>query len=373
MLLNYIMQSEKKIWREYWQEEVDASFLYKKLAEKTIDETERSSYVKLSEIESKHALAWEQLLKEKQQLTGERTPSFKARILAWFTDRFGTNLLRDWLRREESSEVKSYLSLYKTTSDAVTKNLALRLAKDSAQHAEQLGKITNSSAEPWHRTSSGGLLRNIVYGFNDGLTANFGLLAGMIGAAAEPNIILLSGVAGTLADALSMGSSGYLAAKSEKEVYEKERRMEADEIRLMPELETEELAAIYETKGIESVRALSMAREVMANPEKALEEKVREELGIGSSEISPLKEAWVTGFATAVGAIIPVIPFFFSRGPLAMWLSFGIAMIAHFGVGAARSFFTGKSLWKSGWEMFIVGFGVAAVGYFIGEWLIRLL
>jgi vacuolar iron transporter family protein len=367
------MQNEQKIWQEYWQEEVDASFLYQKLAEKTVDEKERASYLKLSEIESKHALAWEQLLTEKKQQTIHRNPSFKAKSLAWFTDKFGTSLLRDWLRKEESSEVKSYLNLYKSTSDTNTKNLALRLAQDSAQHAEQLGKMTNSSPEPWHRTSSGGLLRNVVYGFNDGLTANFGLLAGMIGAGAQPHIIVLSGIAGTLADALSMGSSGYLAAKSEKEVYEKERKMEADEIRLMPELETEELAAIYETKGIESEKALSMAKEVMANPDRALEEKVKEELGIGASTISPFKEAWVTGLATAIGAVIPVLPFFFSSGTVAMWLSFGIAMIAHFGVGAARSFFTGKSLWKSGWEMFIVGFGVAAVGYLIGEWLIRFL
>lgn len=367
------MNADSKIWKEYWQEEVDAAFLYKVVATKTVDEKERNSYLKLSDIEDKHAQAWEKLLKEKGTILAARKPSFKALALAKITDAFGTGILCDWLKREESSEVKSYLNLYKTSSDAGTKNLALRLAQDSAQHAEQLGKMSNTSTEPWHRQESGGMLRNVVYGFNDGLTANFGLLAGIVGASAQPQIILISGLAGAFANALSMGSSGYLAAKSEKEVYEKERRMEADEIRLMPELETEELAAIYETKGIEAGRAMSMAKEVMADPERALEEKVKEELGISSADISPLKEAWVTGLATAIGSIIPVVPFFFWEGMPAAWASFTLAMLAHFGVGAARSFFTGKGLWKSGWEMLIVGFGVAAVGYFLGEWLIKLL
>lgn len=367
------MRAEDKIWREYWQEEVDAAYLYKVLASKTVDEQEKMAYLKLSGIEDKHAQAWEKLLKEKGTTLEDRVPSFKAKMLAKITNTFGTALLSDWLKREESSEVKSYLNLYKTSSDTGTKDLALKLAQDSAQHAEQLGKMTNTSTEPWHRTSSGGMLRNVVYGFNDGLTANFGLLAGIVGASAQPHIILISGLAGAFANALSMGSSGYLAAKSEKEVYEKERRMEADEIRLMPELETEELAAIYETKGIDASRAMSMAKEVMSDPVRALDEKVKEELGISAEEISPVKEAWVTGIATAIGSIIPVFPFFFSQGFTAAWISFTLAMMAHFAVGAARSFFTGKGLWKSGWEMLIVGFGVAAVGYFLGEWLMKLL
>jgi VIT1/CCC1 family predicted Fe2+/Mn2+ transporter len=367
------MKNESKIWREYWQEEVDAAFLYTVLAELTPNEQERNSYFKLADIEDKHAQAWEKMLEEKNHKKLVRQPSLKARLLASFTKKTGTSLLKDWLRKEESSEVKSYLHLYKNSVDAPTQKLALRLAQDSAQHAEQLGKMNNSATEPWHKTSSGGMLRNVVYGFNDGLTANFGLLAGIVGAQAAPHIILLSGMAGTLANALSMGSSGYLAAKSEKEVYEKERRMEADEIRLMPELETDELAAIYESKGIEPDRARSMAKELMLNPEKALEEKVKEELGISAETISPMKEAWVTGSATAIGSIIPVVPFLFTSGVTAAWLSFVIAMFAHYAVGAARSFFTGKGLWKSGWEMLLVGFGVAAVGYFLGEWMIKIL
>src|SRR5206468_3133778 len=100
--------------------------------------------------------------------------------------------------------------------------------------AETLGGMAGRSGEPWHRTESGGFLRNVVYGFNDGLTANFGLVAGVIGAAVAPHVVAVSGVAGMIADALSMGSSGYLAAKSEREVYAHEIEMEREEIKMMP-------------------------------------------------------------------------------------------------------------------------------------------
>src|SRR2546423_11185123 len=114
------------------------------------------------------------------------------------------------------------------------REVALKLAKESAAHAETLAGLAGRAAEPWHKTGSGGFLRNVVYGFNDGLTANFGLVAGVIGAAVQPHVIMISGVAGMIADALSMGSSGYLAAKSEQEVWEHEIAMEKEEIRLMP-------------------------------------------------------------------------------------------------------------------------------------------
>jgi VIT1/CCC1 family predicted Fe2+/Mn2+ transporter len=233
--------------------------------------------------------------------------------------------------------------------------------------------IKGTSEEPWHRSESGGLLRNVVYGFNDGLTANFGLIAGVIGASVAPHVILISGLSGMIADSLSMGSSGYLAAISEKEVYEHEIDMERQEMLLMPELETEELALIYESKGMSSEDAMELAKEMMKNPEQALEEKVREELKIGDMSVNPLKEGWITGTATAVGAAIPVLPFFIWSGAAAVWISFIISMLAHFGVGAARSFFTGRGIFRSGFDMFVVGFGIAAIGYFIGELIAKLL
>ncbi len=363
----------KKIWKQRIQEEVDAAFLYKTLSEISRDEKKKSLYKKLSSIEEKHVELWLDHLKRNSVKITELKPSLKAKLLSSFSKKYGPSLLNRMMLMEESSEVKSYLNLYKNSDSNQTKDIALRLAKDSASHAQSLMSSSGEQSEPWHTAESGGLLRNIVYGFNDGLTANFGLIAGVIGASAQPHIILISGIAGMIADALSMGSSGYLAAVSEKEVYEHEKQMEAEEIKLMPELETEELALIYESKGIDRDEALKRAKEIMQNPEQALEDKMHEELGLAERSISPLTEGWVTGLSTAIGALIPIFPFFFFEGSLAIWSSFVISMLSHFIVGAARSFFTGRGIFRSGFDMFIVGFGVAAVGYLIGDLVLKLL
>ena len=225
--------------------------------------------------------------------------------------------------------------------------------------------------EPWHVGGSGGYLRSVVYGFNDGLTANFGLVAGVIGANVQPHVVIITGVAGAIADALSMGASGYLAAKSEAEVQAHQIEMEQYEMRLMPDLEEDELSVIYESKGLSPAHARETAREMMKDPSQALDAMVREELNIHPAELAPLKDGIVTGVSTAVGAFIPIVPFLVTAHDNAVWVSLAVSMLAHFGIGAARSLFTGRSLWASGRDMFAVGFGVAAVGYLIGELITR--
>jgi vacuolar iron transporter family protein len=263
--------------------------------------------------------------------------------------------------------------MHKGSAAGPARDAALRLAKESAEHAERLNAMAGREGEPWHQAEAGGVLRNVVYGFNDGLTANFGLVAGVLGANVAPHLVLVSGIAGMAADALSMASSGYLAAKSEREVYDHEIAMEAAEIELMPEVEEEELALVYEAKGIEREAARRLASEVMADPKRALAEKVREELDIPEQAASPMQEAWVTGVATAVGALIPVAPFLVLHGAAAIWTSFAIAMLSHFAVGGARSLFTGRGIFRSGIDMFLVGLGVAAVGYVVGDVIAKLL
>jgi VIT1/CCC1 family predicted Fe2+/Mn2+ transporter len=185
--------------------------------------------------------------------------------------------------------------------------------------------------------------------------------------------VIVAGLAGTVADALSMGASGYLAAKSEREVFEHEIAMEREEIRLMPDLEREELSLLYQAKGIPEAQAATLATQLMIDPDRALEEQVREELKISEATSTPLREGWVTGLATALGALIPVAPLLLVNERWAVWTSFAVAMISHFGVGAARSFFTGRGVFRSGLDMFIVGLGVAAVGFVLGEWMVKLL
>src|ERR671926_1427754 len=359
-------------FEHHWQDEADAAYLYRILADAEPDPKKKDIYARLASVEDRHVKIWTELLTKHGHPPGSFNPSGRARLLASMGRMFGPNFLLPMLLEEEGREVKAYLDMHRgTPRGAPGGPEALLLARESADHATELGEIAGKGAEPWHKTESGGFLRNVVYGFNDGLTANFGLVAGVIGAsvANQHQAVVVAGVAGLIADALSMGSSGYLASKSEREVYDYEISMEKTEVELMPEIERDELAVIYEAKGMDREAAHDLATRVMADPELMLKEQVQEELKIGEYAMSPLKEGWLTGLATAFGAAIPVFPFLIWHGTTAIVISFALSMLSHFLVGAARSVFTGRSAFRSGLDMFVVGMGVALVGYFVGGWI----
>ncbi len=355
-------------WRRHFRDEVDAAYLYRALAAVEERDERKSIYERLARVEDRHVELWSKVFREKGISPPKATPTASARLKAAVARRFGGDILLSQLLREEGQEVKGYLQFHRESGPGEAKDTALKLARESAQHASALREIGGGGGgESWHKLESGDMLRNVVYGFNDGLTANFGLVAGVLGAEVAPHVIVLSGLSGMIADALSMGSSGYLASKSEMEVHAHEIAMEREEIRLMPDLEREELALIYEAKGMPPEQAGKLAEEIMRTPERALDEMIREELQIGEQRTTPMKEAWTTGIATAIGAFIPVAPFLvISDQMTAAWVSFAIAMASHFAVGAARSLFTGRGIFRSGVDMFLVGLGVAGVGYLFG-------
>jgi len=361
------------LWRAHWQDEGDTAFLYRILAARERNAERADLFSRMAEVEEKHLVLWSELLAEHGAPPGVHRPSVRARALAFIGRRFGAKSLLPYLINEEVRDLKGYMSEYRVLPQGKASDASLTLAREEAEHAGRLSEISGASGEPWHRAGAGGFLRNVVYGFNDGLTANFGLVMGVIGADAPANVVLISGIAGLIADSLSMGSSGYLAAKSEREVHEHEIEIEREEIRLMPEVEEEELALLYEAKSVPREAARAAAAQVMAEPERALREMAREELWISDDPGSPMREAWLTGVATAFGALIPILPFFFWDHSAALVASFGISMASHFGVGAARSFFTGRGVFRSGLDMFLVGLGVAVVGYAVGELVSKLL
>jgi VIT1/CCC1 family predicted Fe2+/Mn2+ transporter len=363
-------------FEHHWQDEADAAYLYRLLADAEPDPKKRDIYARLADVEDRHVVVWADLLTKHGHPPPKFRPSGRARLLATFGRWFGPGFLLPMLLEEEGREVKAYLDMHRDTPRGSPGGAeALLLARESADHATTLGEISGKGAEPWHKTASGGFLRNVVYGFNDGLTANFGLVAGVIGASAgnQHQAVAVAGVAGLIADALSMGSSGYLASKSEREVYDYEISMEKTEVELMPEIERDELAVIYEAKGMDRDSAHNLATQIMADPALMLKEQVQEELKIGDLAMSPLREGWLTGLATAFGAAIPVFPFLIWQGTTAIIIAFTVSMLSHFIVGAARSVFTGRSAFRSGLDMFVVGIGVAAVGYFVGGWIGKLI
>ena len=360
-----------KVWKRHLQDEVDAGFLYSVFAGLESDPKRKDILSGLAGVENRHVIRWREMLAAYDVKVKKQRPTLKAKLMAWYARRFGSEFPLSQMLGEEAGEVKDYLTLHRNSTLEDAKETALILAKESAMHTESLQELTGTSDEPWHKTESGGMVGNIVYGFNDGLTANFGLVAGVIAATSDVSTILVTGIVGTVADSLSMGASGYLAAKSEQEVYEHEIEVERDEILLMPDIEQEELALIYAARGVPSEQAQKLAEEVMSDPERALAEKVQAELKIGELHTTPIKEGWITGLATAIGAFIPVAPFLFVEGLVAIWISFTLAMLSHFIVGATRSIFTGRGLFRSGIDMFVVGLGVAGVGYLVGELLER--
>ena len=360
-------------WDHHYRDERDAAYLYRTLAEVEKTAELKQLFAKLAVVEDRHSERWEELFRASGRPLPQYSTARRTRLLGWAARHFGTSLVLPMMLAEEGREVQAYLGLARHSGNRQMHRAAVDIASDSAVHARELSEAMGREGEPWHVGGSGGYLRSVVYGFNDGLTANFGLVAGIIGASVAPHIVIISGVAGALADALSMGSSGYLAAKSEAEVQAHQIDMERHEMRLMPDLEEDELAVIYEAKGLTPARARETARAMMQDPTQALEAMVREELNIHPAELAPLKDGLITGTATAVGAFIPIVPFLVFEHGAAVWVSLVISMLAHFAIGAARSLFTGRSVWASGRDMFLVGFGVAAVGYVIGEWITRLL
>jgi len=360
-------------WDHHYRDERDAAYLYRALAAVEKTPELRQLFEKLAVVEDRHSERWEELFRASRRPLPAYTTARRTRLLAWAARQFGTSLVLPMMLAEEGREVQAYLGLARQSANRQMHKAAVDIASDSAVHARELSEAMGREGEPWHVGGSGGYLRSVVYGFNDGLTANFGLVAGIIGASVAPHIVIISGVAGALADALSMGSSGYLAAKSEAEVHAHQIEMERHEMRLMPDLEEDELAVIYEAKGLTPERARETARAMMLDPSQALDAMVREELNIHPAELAPLKDGLITGTATAVGAFIPILPFLGLEHASAVWVSLAISMLAHFAIGAARSLFTGRGVWASGRDMFVVGFGVAAVGYLIGEWITRML
>src|SRR4029077_172075 len=280
----------------------------------------------LAVVEDRHTERWEQLFREAGRPLPAYTLSHRTRLLAWVAKTFGPSSVLPLILAEEGREVQAYLGLARTSSDRQMHQAAVDIAADSAGHARELSEVMGREGEPWHLGGAGGLLKSLVYGFNDGLTANFGLVAGVIGANLDARAVIVTGIAGALADALSMGSSGYLAAKSEAEVQAHQIELERQEMRLMPELEEEELALIYEAKGLPKESAREMAAAVMKDPVRALETQVREELNIHPAELAPLKDGMGTGIATAVGAAIPILPFLVMSHTPAVWVSLGISM-----------------------------------------------
>jgi len=225
------------------------------------------------------------------------------------------------------------------------------------------------AAEPHHRSlASGGNLRAAVFGVNDGLVSNASLILGVAGAGSDPKLVLVSGIAGLAAGAFAMAAGEYVSVRSQRELFEHQISLERDELALYPEAEAQELALIYAAKGLPQREAGKLARQIVADPDHALDTLAREELGLNPGELgSPVAAAGSSLVAFALGAAVPLLPFALAPGAWALALTIAVTAVALVAVGATLSLFTGRGAVLSGVRMLAIGAAAGAVTYGVGH------
>lgn len=322
-----------------WREEMRSAYLYGILAKSETNILHRKLFADLHDSAIKQAVLWEEKIKQQHgKAPGTYVADTRARIVGRLVIMFGAERLH------------SLLSAMKIRGMSVF----------SRYHAEHKHTSFNSASN----------LRAAVFGINDGLISNMSLLLGVAGASVDSHYILITGVAGLLAGACSMGAGEYISVRSQREVFEYQIAIEAQELKEYPEEEMEELNLIYQARGIPPAEAEKLARIMIENPETGLDTLAREELGLNPDDlVSPVGAMLSSFFAFAFGAIVPLLPFLFLQSVWNLEISMALTGITLFGVGAVLSLFTNKNPILLGLRMMLIGAVAGTLTFFIGKWL----
>lgn len=351
------------------QTEIDAGFLYKVLADNESDPNIAHIFQEMSDIEYGHALAF--MKKNNLDTTKLPPPSTRAKILHNIGKLLGYDYILGVLLDTEKSLSSSVMNTRQKVNspNSLSDTAHVTILKNILNSNNQVSSNNLARFEKRHRSVGGNALRAAVLGGNDGLVSNFSLVMGIAGATNGQSEVLLAGLAGLLAGALSMALGEWISVKSSQELYENQMELEMEELENNPEGEERELALIYMTKGIAQEDAKKMASEIIKNKEQAYQILVKEELGIDSDELkgSAMEAALASFVLFAIGAIIPVIPFFFWTGTQAILASAALSAIGLFLIGAIITLFTGKSIWFSGIRQVVFGLAAAAITFGIGK------
>lgn len=351
------------------QTEIDACYLYQKLAEHEADPAIAEVYRQMTGIEKGHAEAFAKRMNV--SLENLIQPSWRAKTLNLIGRIFGYDYVLDALMDTEKSLSNAIISTKRRGKLSITGSETNHV-KILRSIMENEGKITGSQItkfERQHRTVGGNAIRAAVLGGNDGLVSNFSLVMGVAGATAGQQGVLLAGLAGLLAGALSMALGEWISVKSSQELYENQMQLEMDELESNPEGERQEMALIYMAKGMPEEQAHQMSRELMNDKESAHQFLVREELGINPEELkgSAIEAAVYSFVLFSIGAVIPVLPFMFTSGMRAIISSVGLSTVGLFVIGAAITLFTGKNVWHSGFRQVVFGIAAATITFSIGH------
>ncbi len=336
-----------------WAEEKSSAFLYRVVAQAEKGTTREALFNELAGMAEHQAAIWERKARTNNiALPDPFIPDGRTRLVAWLVKKFGVKSMQPILT---AMKVRG-MSLY------------AKLPQGHALPTEisQVGQRHKSA-------SSGGNLRAAVFGVNDGLVSNASLILGVAGAAAAPQIIVLTAIAGMIAGAFAMASGEYVSVRSQREMYEYQIGLEAEELDEYPEEEAAELALIYAARGMSKDDAQKLAAHLIADPKRALETLTREELGLNPDELgSPWGAALSSFFSFALGALVPLLPFLLANffdinNRTSMLIAITLTAFSLFGVGATLSLFTGKGAWRGGLRMLLIGGGAGAMSYLIGK------
>ncbi len=364
-----------------WKGEIEAGTIYGLLAKRERDPSRADVLRRMAEAESGHRRRLETRMSE----LGIAIPDPKSvRVSPWLRLQARVAPVERLLAAREAAEAVEIEDRYKTpTGDEETDRLLAVIRRDEKSHSlavKELQSGTPPDARPvtvqnrlqrilgrekWHQSGSG-WISGAIYGANDGLAAVFGIIAGVSAATGGSSFVLTAGLSGAIASSFSMATGAFLAERSQAEVGEASLARERQEIEDNPEEEKEELSLFYQLKGMNQRDADDLADKLAKEPEAMLNVLAMEELGGTKTGGKPLQAALAAGISTGVGAIVPVIPFFFLRGTTAIVVAAVISLIAHFLVGAAKSLVTLRSWWAAGLEMTLAGVVVGGVLYAVG-------
>jgi VIT1/CCC1 family predicted Fe2+/Mn2+ transporter/rubrerythrin len=372
-----------------WQAEMEGYHTYQTLADRDTDPVRAQVLRHLAGAEWEHAALWHGRIVELggPEPVYKGNPGGEANSLA--NRAGGVRMALRRLEIEESRHIANYGKQLKELGDEGSIAILDHVIEDEKDHHRELGSLLRGhyQAPPGAprvdpkavldellakraqgRKQPGAWIGDAIYGVNDGLGAIFGIVSGVSGATVgDQRFVLLAGLSGMIASALSMGSGAYLAAKSEREIYDAEMAREREAIQMNGPEARELLSLYYQVKGLPEADADNMVNHISNDPEQMLRALASERLGTSEEALSnPIVSATSGALSTAVGATIPIIPFFFMHGIPAIIAAAIISLIAHFAVGAAKSLITVRSWWASGFEMTVVGALEGAVTYGIG-------
>jgi VIT1/CCC1 family predicted Fe2+/Mn2+ transporter len=351
------------------QTEIDAWYLYQKLADHEEDPIVANVFRQMSEIEKGHAVEFAKSINVNFESIS--SPSWRAKTLNRIGKVFGYDYVLGALMDTEKSLSNAIVRQKQKNKLQISGNedSHVKILRSILENETRVSGTQMARFEKRHRSVGGNAIRAAVLGGNDGLVSNFSLVMGIAGATTNQAGVLLAGIAGLLAGALSMALGEWISVKSSQELYENQMQLEMDELELNPEGEKKELKLIYMAKGIPEDQANEIVEELMKNKEHAHAILVKEELGINAEELkgSAMEAALSSFFLFAIGAIIPVLPFMFTEGLKAIILSTIASAMGLFLIGAAITLFTGRNVWFSGFRQVFFGLAAAAITFGIGK------